>query len=251
MKASVKTSLTGLRRVLNPDGVHARVGDCGVVLYEQTAGRCPSTPAQIESRERLGRCAAVWRGLPAAEKAAWSRAARGMHTWRAETQGYLTGYSLFLHAGLNRMQLGLEPCTFAPVDAPPEAPSMALLLPSDDPRRFAFLVGHMLDAGDCAQHRVRALLTPATSGPGRVPEARFRRLICGFGPDSNRPLVMPRQPLVFPPAQIAVPPGSRFGVWLRIVRVRDGLASEELFCDLTRTGTLRRLPAAYNPRWEP
>jgi hypothetical protein len=69
----------------------------------------------------------------------------------------------------------------------------------------------------------------------RRPEARNRRLICGWDPASAPTLVPAGQAVTFENAQIAVPPGRRFGVWLRIIRLPDGLGSREAFFDVMRT----------------
>lgn len=239
MKFRTETCLTAVRRGLGSNRLHIRRTDYGLDLYERRPSPDPATPAQCQTRESVNGCAAVWRQMPEEEKELWRKAARNDTTWIAESHGYLTGYSLFLHSAMNRLQMGLQPTTIPPGDGRPDPLRSAVLLPADDPRTFAFVLYHGIRPKSCGDYRVRALLTPSTTGHGRAPDRHASRLICGSCSGSTQPLVKSGGVLTFPAAQIAVPPGSRFGVWMRIIRVSDGLASGELFLDVIRTGSLR------------
>lgn len=234
MRFKTKTCLTGVRRVLGKDGIHARTGESGTMLYEQCQAADPATPAQTACRYAMSTCAAAWRALTPNQKASWSDAAQRNAAWYGDSQGYLNGYELFMHAALNRVQMGLAAPKKPLSQLRPAPLENAVLQPAGNPRLFAFLVTHRIAAKKCWEYCVRAMLTPPTTGPGRAPDAQNRRLICMDSTDSAQGLVSSGGILVYPPSQIAVPAGSRFGVWLRVVRVDDGLASEDLFLDLMR-----------------
>ena len=94
-----------------------------------------------------------------------------------------------------------------------------------------------------SSNRVLVYLTPGTLRGSRRPRECDRVLICGHGAESAPPLPESGGTVVFTGARHAVEPGKRFGVWIRVVHLPSGVASEELYLDLTRTSDGNPQPA--------
>ena len=235
MKAQVAISLSQLRRRLPPGLVARRYGD-SVQIYAMDPPVYPDTTEQRAVMAAWRTAAATWRSFDRARRQRWNDYVRRWERLLRHPRrtGGPCGWSIYAQAAARRLLLGLSPDFDAPV-LPPPGPLTALHLEpaGDDDRAFAFRIEHSLTPGP--HHVVVVRLTPPTGRPGRKPLRNHSRLIHGWSPASARMLPPSGSVLTFENALFAVPPGGRFGVWARIVRVDDGLAGPELARDFTRT----------------
>lgn len=235
MKAQVTMSLAELRRRL-PPGLVARQSGNFVQIYGLSAPAFVATPARRAHADAVTRAAEAWKAADPAWRLAWNDFVRRhdrLFRSPRRTQGP-SGYDVFSQASVRRQMLGFDAALPAPGRLPPE-PLADLVLdpaPAADPRRFRFRITHWLTPGP--DHVVFVRVTPATRGPARKPRPEDARYIAGWSEASTRELPPTGSKVDFENAQIAVPPGKRFGVYVRVVRVADGFASRELARDFIR-----------------
>lgn len=177
----------------------------------------------------------MWKGLPPETKACWKAAAERVADDFPVSHGRLTGYTLYVHCVRNCLMVGAEP-PVRPPGGRPAAPRRIELLPAGDPGKFSFRIYHGVSQCSLDSYRVTLSLTPGSRRNCRAPETRNKRLAKGFGAASGLPLPPSGGIVEAVDCRFEVPPGKRFGVWVRIVRVTDGMASGEVFLDLMRTG---------------
>jgi hypothetical protein len=236
MKIPRKTCLTALRRTLGPDGSCVRRHGDGVCLYDHPVPVDPLTPDQRAVRHAVKTCAVAWRAFAPAQREQWDTAAHRLRPAFPRQGGLLGGYQLFLHCGLNCLVAGEALPERPPVRRRPAVPQRVELLPETDAGRLRFVIRHDVPDAECKLYRVLVQATPATVRNSRAPETRTRRLICDYGPASAPPLPPSGQTLEFTAPRFPVPPARRFGVWLRIIHLPDGLDSGDVFLDLVRPG---------------
>jgi hypothetical protein len=185
-------------------------------------------------RDAMKTCAAAWRAMAGARRSKWHAAARALGPEFRRQTGYLTGYSLFLHCARNCLLAGAPFPERPPHRLRPAPPRRVELIPETDPRRFRFAVTHDVAEGDCQLYRLLVQITPATARGSRAPETRDRRMICGYDVASAPPLAPSGRAVEFQQARFAVAAGRRFGAWVRLIRLPDGLDSGEVDLDLVR-----------------
>ena len=234
MKVTLDTCFTTARRSLGKGGLSVRKQGGEVLLYEQPPPVQPNTPDQRAVSSAMAACGALWRALAPEQQAGWTSSARRIAAGFRYSHGGLTGYCLFIHCAHNCLLLGAAVPGRPPALPRPPIPRRVELQPAADPRTFGFGIYHQIAAGSCGAHRVVVSLTPATRRNCRAPETRNRRRINGAG--SASVLVLPPSggTITFAGSRFAIEPGRRFGVWVKIVRLPDGLASEELYVDAER-----------------
>jgi hypothetical protein len=234
MFIDVDRCLVAARRVLGAGTTSVRKCRDTCQLYTQVRAANPNTSEQQAIRDAGKLIAATWRALTPEHHEQWKAAARKLTPEFGRSLGQLTGYMLFCHCARNCLNVGAPLPESLPGLLCLRGPGEVVLLPAGDPSAFHFTIKHDIDAAACASYRVLTQMTPPTARSCRAPEARNGRLICGFGPASAPPLPRSGQTLEFTGARYAVAPGQRFGVWMRMVHLPDGLSSEDVFLDLVR-----------------
>lgn len=234
MIARVTMSLSELRRRL-PDGLVARQYGSFVQIYGMNPPRYAGTDEQRAVADALNQAAAAWRSFEPARRQAWNDYVRRHERLfrHPRRTGGPNGWHVYSQAARRRLMLGLGP-DFGPPALLPPGPLTALRLEpaGADPREFRFMVEHRLTPGP--GHVVIVRLTPPTRGPGRRPRRGDSRPAAGWSAASARELPPTGGVVAYENALFAVPPGRRFGVYARVVRVADGLAGPELACDFVR-----------------
>ncbi len=239
LRIRVRQCLTEVRRATNREGLVARRQGEEISIYPKPPVPEKFTAEQLRSQDALACVGLAWRLLGATEKAEWDRygALFEKHYPRQSTCR-LTGQLVYCGAATRRLMLAMDPPTEAPLmAAPPPPPASVELLPMTGAgetaaRTFRLRLVH---GGATEGMVVVGRLGPATSGPARKPDRRHSTLICGFHPNSARPLPPSGEIVTFSDARTAIEPGARFGLWLATMRLSDGIASPERFFDLIRS----------------
>lgn len=245
MQVKIPECLTSVRRVGSRERLCARRAEPGIQMYCQPVSPNPNSAQQQLVRASMKASAEIWRAMTSHDHDAWAEAAARLALQFRLARAFFSGYMLFSHCARNRQLLGLDVPQSPPALTRPPAITSIILMPDEDPRSFAFRIGHHITKQWCANCRLLVHLTAPGASPVRRPDIRQRRLICGFGPASAVDLLRSGQIVRFPQAQIAVPAGNRFGLWFRVIHVPDGIASEEVFFDVVRPGV--RLGAELRP----
>lgn len=235
VKADSKVCCTHIRRGLAGADLCVRERNNRVHLYVQPVPANPDTTDQRAARQGVRELAALWNSMPAESRDEWKAAARRLTPDFPQACGGLNGYTFFTQCAMNCAILGLERPQQPPRLARPAPPQDIELLPSDNPANYAFRVWHKVGIDRCRWYRVLTYLTPATAWLSRRPALSSRCLIHGYSAASAPQLPPSSQIIELTGAKIAVPAGSRFGVWMRVVHLPSGLASEEAFLDTIRS----------------
>ncbi len=194
----------------------------------------PCTDDQTAARDSMRTAGEAWRALTVEQKDMWAAWARrfGDPPGKQLYRDY-HGWDVFLPAWRNRSLLGLVPVIEPIMDPAPPPVSVVEEVPTGGDTSFSFRIRHNAPSeGNLLIVRI----TPATATAARRPYARCARMVCGHGPQSAVPLPPDGDVVTFTGTRFTIPPGQRFGVALRIIRVDDGIHSRELFADLLRAG---------------
>ena len=237
LKFDPEMSLASIRRVLSGSNLCARRRGGKVHIYDKPVPANPKTPLQQAVRANVGSVGRAWRGLSADLKARWRVAAARLAPEFPQSRGRLNGYTLFCHCARNCQLAGAPLPPRVPVDPRPELPRAVDLLPvAGDASTFAFLVHHGIGQEWRQLHRVVVRLSPPAARACHKPCRRDARLVCGPLADSAPVLPPSGGRIEFRNARFAAVPGERFGVWVSILRMLDGVDSGDLYVEFERTG---------------
>ncbi|PKO19979.1 hypothetical protein CVU37_00450 [candidate division BRC1 bacterium HGW-BRC1-1] len=196
--------------------------------------RNPDTIDQQKIRAYITAATRNWDELTAAQRSAWQDYAEAYFTVNSAGRAVTPqGLPIYVKANITRQILGLALTTSAPTQPPPTPISDLASEPADELDRFDIIPTHSITTITGLALLVR--ITPAMLTVARTPRENELRYIKGVSPASAPALTASGSVISITNAQYAIDAGKRYAIQARVVRTADGIASEPLFRDLTRS----------------